>query len=303
MSNEKALALKERRQELSELSLSRQGGEMMVPKNGAELMDMASMVSRSDFMVRDFYRNNPGACAALIMLCAPYRMNPFQVSWKTYKASKNQDAPIAFEAQLVNAMVNVSAPVKGRLRYSYEGEGDKRTCTVIGIDRETGEEITYTSPPVGRIPTKNSPLWKADPDQQLGYYSARAWCRRHFPELLLGVYTQDELKTEGMRNVTPDDLPGGGLQARVKAAQDAAVQAMQEAPEEFEEAEVIPEGDVPPEDAYEAAFPGSDAYTEGAKAFAAGTEWGDCPYEDGTQEAADWLGGWIGARQANGGEA
>lgn len=41
---------------------------------------------------------------------------------------------------------------------------------------------------------KNSPLWKADPDQQHFYYSGRAMCRRHFPDVLLGVYARDEME-------------------------------------------------------------------------------------------------------------
>jgi hypothetical protein len=34
--------------------------------------------------------------------------------------------------------------------------------------------------------------WPSNPDQQLFYYSSRAMCRRHFPDVLLGVYTMDE---------------------------------------------------------------------------------------------------------------
>jgi hypothetical protein len=44
------------------------------------------------------------------------------------------------------------------------------------------------------IEAQNSPLWKNDPDQQLFYYSSRAFCRRHFPDVLLGVYSRDELE-------------------------------------------------------------------------------------------------------------
>ena len=205
MSNSDIDIREKRRQELASATFAKgsQGGALMQPQNGTQLMDFANLMATSGQMVRDFYRGNPGDCAALIMICQPYGFNPFMVSWKTYKASKSADAPISFEGQLVNAMVNMSAPVRGRLKYHYEGEGDNMTCTVTGIDRETGEEITYTSPPVGKIPVKNSPLWKGDPQQQLGYYSARSWARRHFPELLLGVYTREEIEEAPMRDVTP----------------------------------------------------------------------------------------------------
>jgi len=225
MTDQKAIELRERRrQELGETSFTTgaQGGALMQPENGKQLMDMANMMAASQHMVRDFYRDNPGDCAALIMICQPYGFNPFMVSWKTYKASKGQDAPIAFEGQLVNAMVNMSAPVRGRLRYEYQGEAKdgSLTCTVTGVDRETGDHIVYTSPPLKDIPIKNSPLWKGDPQQQIGYYSARAWARRHFPELLLGVYSKDEIDEAPMRDVTPrEDATGfGQLAKRARSA-------------------------------------------------------------------------------------
>ena len=89
----------QRRNEMAQASFAKnaQGGAMMVPTNGRELMDMAQLVSQSNQMVAPMYRNNPGDCAALIMLCSPYGLNPFTVSWKTYKASKNGDAPIGAE--------------------------------------------------------------------------------------------------------------------------------------------------------------------------------------------------------------
>ena len=49
---------------------------------------------------------------------------------------------------------------------------------------------------------------------------------------------------------------------------------------------------------WDGAFPGSDEYTEGAKAFAAGKPVTDCPYENDEAKAVDWCGGWHGAKDA-----
>lgn len=300
---ERQIALREqRRQELEQTSFATnsQGGALMQPRNGKELMDMANLMSGSGNMVRDFYRGNPGDCAALIMICQPYGFNPFMVSWKTYKASKSADAPISFEGQLVNAMVNQSAPIQGRLKYEYVGEGNTRRCTVYGYDRETGEAITYTTPEIAKIPTKNSPLWKGDPDQQLGYYAARSWARRHFPELLLGVYTREEIEEAPRepRDITPK--PGGFASIAQKARQQAAQEAApeQEAKEDTHtlDGEVLPseEGNAPAENqgsesggAIERTF----EFDEGATAFRKGEMASDCPYEGGDQ-LRDWRAGW-----------
>lgn len=290
----------ERRQELEQTSFSanQQGGALMQPTNGKELMDMANMMSASGQMVRDFYRGNPGDCAALIMICQPYGFNPFMVSWKTYKASKSADAPVSFEGQLVNAMVNQSAPVRGRLKYTYEGEGPERTCTVTGIDRETGDTIEYTSPPIKSIPIKNSPLWKADPDQQLGYYSARSWARRHFPELLLGVYTREEIESAPPRDVTPQ--PSGFAQK----AMDARKQAQEAPAPDIEDAvEVEPTsgddgqaGHWTDDHNLDEAFAGSESWQMGEQAHADGQPRTSCPFtpddDQSSLKAADWLAAW-----------
>lgn len=289
----------ERRQELSETNFATnaQGGALMQPRNGKELMDMANMMSQSGQMVRDFYRGNAGDCAALIMICQPYGFNPFMVSWKTYKASKSADAPISFEGQLVNAMVNQSAPVKGRLKYTYQGEGPTRRCTVIGIDRETGEEITYTSPELQSIPTKNSPLWKSDPDQQLAYFSARSWARRHFPELLLGVYTREEIEEAPARDITPK---AGGFAAKAQSARPAQVEdpkpeVQEEDPAPVEEKAVEDAEILPPEGDQEFSGdhdPTSLEFSEGRTAAQNGKALNECPYEMGTEEWVNWAAGW-----------
>jgi hypothetical protein len=100
---------------------------------------------------------------------------------------------MGYEAQLVIAVINANAPIKGRLKPTFTGEGQSRQCAVSATFQAESEPCEYVSPKISDIPTKNSPLWKADPDQQLFYYSARAWARRYCPEIVMGVYTVDEL--------------------------------------------------------------------------------------------------------------
>lgn len=193
-----------RRREMSQITF-RQGTQMFQPTSGQELLDMSNLMATAGPMVKDIYRGNPGACMGLIAVCAPYGLNPLQVSWKTYQTQK--DGPIAYEAQVIVAMVNASGVLKGALDYEFRGEGATRQCIVRGTLRN-GETREIITPTVGQITTKNSPLWKSDPDQQLAYYGGRAWARRHKPEMLLGIYDVDELEPvpagpENARDVTP----------------------------------------------------------------------------------------------------
>jgi len=197
----------QKRAELAEMTF--EPGQMFQPRNGRELMDMANLMSQTGQMVKEMYRGNPGQCMALIAICAPYGLNPIMVSWKTYQTKA--DGPVAYEAQLIMAMLNTSGAVPGGLRYRFEGEGQDRRCIAYARLPGDDEPVEVLSPRLADINPKNSPLWKSDPDQQLCYYTGRAWARRYKPEMFLGIYTTDEVEVARgpaqARDITPGARP------------------------------------------------------------------------------------------------
>lgn len=166
----------------------------MAPATLADVMTFARAMASSGPMVGKAFRGNVGACMGIALQAFQWKLSPFAVSQKAYVANDS----IAYEAQLVMAVINAHAPVKERLKPRYEGEGAKRRCILAPTIKGESEPSIYESPEVGQITTKNSPLWKTDLDQQLYYYSARAWSRRYCPDILLGVYTPDELEPQSM---------------------------------------------------------------------------------------------------------
>lgn len=163
-------------------------GTKIAPESLGDIMRFGEIMAQSDIALPKHLRNNVGACVAVAMQALEWGMNPFAVGSKSYSVN----GTIAYEAQLIAAVVNTRSGIQGRLKYRYEGSGDTLTCTVTGI--LDGEEFSYTSPEMGKITTKNSPLWKSDPQQQLGYFAARSWARRYVPEVLLGVYDREEMR-------------------------------------------------------------------------------------------------------------
>lgn len=153
-----------------------------------QIMEFAKVMAIASVAVPKHLRENVGACLAVAIQASEWQMSPFAVASKTYVVNDR----LAFEAQLVNAVILRRAPIKGRFKISYSGDGQSRKCKVIATLLD-GDEVDYESPTFATIPVKNSPLWKSDPDQQLFYYSSRAMCRRHFPDVLLGIYTPDEM--------------------------------------------------------------------------------------------------------------
>lgn len=139
-----------------------------------------------------------------------WKFDPFAVADQTFLVGNR----LGYMSQLIHARINKAAPLRQRVECEYIGEGEERICIVRGTF-VTGETREYTSPKFKDIHPKNSPSWKNDPDQQLFYFSVRAWARKWVPEVLLGIYTKEELQADpslGYEETAP------GLHARLRGS-------------------------------------------------------------------------------------
>ncbi|GGO96403.1 recombinase RecT [Stakelama pacifica] len=178
---------------------------MFQPANMGEAMEIARLMAGSNF-VAPHLRGKPGDCLAVVMQAARWAMDPFAVANKTFFVNDR----IAYEAQLVTAVINSSGVLDGRLHPEWEGEGNELVCTVTG-KLKGDDEPKKRRVAIKNITTRNSPLWKQDPEQQIGYYASRAWVRLHAPEVLLGVYSPDEFEA-------PMSAAGAGSLAETREA-------------------------------------------------------------------------------------
>lgn len=185
------------------------GGIMF--QNMAEVMEFAKLLSLAQNAVPKHIRGNPGAALAVTIQALEWRMSPVAVANMSYEVGDK----IAYMSQLIHGVVEARAPLKQRLRCSYEGEGPDRVCIVVGHFRGEADPVEYRSPKFKDIKPKNSPLWQSDPDQQQWYYSVRAFARRYCPDVLLGIYTEDELENNGADRAV-DITPKPDIGARLK---------------------------------------------------------------------------------------
>jgi len=171
---------------------------------------------KADIALPKHLRGNAGACMAVAMQALEWQMSPFAVASKSYSVN----GQIAYEAQLIMAVINTRSGIEGRLKFRFEGEGPERVCIAYG--KLDGEVLEVRSPKFKDITPKNSPLWKSDPDQQHCYYTARAWGRRHTPEVILGVYDRDEAEQfrgpDNAKDVTPSVMQRLQAQQQPQAA-------------------------------------------------------------------------------------
>lgn len=182
--------------------------------DAAQVMEFAKLMAVADKAVPKHLRANPGACLRIVFQAIEWRMSPWAVADKSYEVNDR----IAYESQLIHAVIEARAPLQHRLECDYVGEYDEkemakstRACIIRG-KFISGDVREYESPPYGKIRIKNSPLWKDDPDQQLFYYASRAWARKWCPDVLMGIYSREEAQA-----MQPEDA-GPGLHARLSGS-------------------------------------------------------------------------------------
>lgn len=172
-------------------------------ENVGQLLDVAKALSLAGSYLPPFLRGNAGACIAVLLQALQWRFDPVAVARNSYEVTDaGGNTSIGYTAQLLHALVEARAPLRHRLRFEFNGEGQDRQCTVTGTFIGEDRPCTYTTPKLSKITPKRSPLWSSDPDQQLTYYASRAWARRHCPEVLMGCYTTEELRDQPI-DVTP----------------------------------------------------------------------------------------------------
>jgi hypothetical protein len=184
-------------------------GGVFTPSAMVAMLDFAKAMATATNLGAHL-RGNVGDCLMMVSMAAHHGLNAYSLaSWSYAVNGRTQ-----FEAKFAVTLIHTSRLLKERLRYEYAGEGEARTCAVIATFRGEATPQTYTSPPLARITPKKSPLWDSDPDQQLAYYSARAWGRRYCPEVLAGFHFDGD---EPPVDVTPNrDAPeAAGLHARL----------------------------------------------------------------------------------------
>ncbi|WKL15967.1 RecT family recombinase [Comamonas testosteroni] len=192
---------------------------------GALLMDMdamdrleriADIMASGKTTVPQHLRGSKGDCFAISLQSMQWGMNPFAVAQKTHLVN----GTLGYEAQLVAAVINNSGLVTSRFQFDWYGPWDK----VIGkFAVKRGEKGEYRVPGwtfadeegcgvrvwatlkgeenprtlellLAQARTRNSTLWADDPKQQLAYLAQKRWARLFAPDVILGVYSADELQ-------------------------------------------------------------------------------------------------------------
>jgi hypothetical protein len=166
----------------------------------------AMMLSRSNLVPAHLRGDDKVAdCFLVIEQAMRWRMSPFAVAQSTYVLS----GTLGYAGKLIAAVVNASPRLEKSLSYSYSGKPGTRDRAVKVSGTLKGE--TTPREVDGSVEQWATTQWKAaDFDQRLAYRGAREWARRHMPEVILGVYAEEEVEQIATRptvtTVTPESL-------------------------------------------------------------------------------------------------
>ncbi len=195
------------------------GALMLDTDNLDRMYRAAEMMASARVTIPKHLAGAPGDCLAVIMQATQWGMNPFAVAQKTHIVN----GTLGYEAQLVNAVISSSSLLTTRISYEWEGDwngvngktdkNDARAVTVSAKLRGEPEprNLRVSMAQVGDV--RNSPNWASDPRQQLAYLATKKWARLHAPDVMLGIYTPDELEAIPERDmghaevVAPDAAP------------------------------------------------------------------------------------------------
>jgi len=171
----------------------------------------AMMLSRSNLVPAHLRGEDKVAdCFLVIEQAMRWRMSPFAVAQSTYVLS----GKLGYEGKLIAAVVNASPRLEKSLNFEYSGKGQDRQVRVYATlkGESTPREIMGTVA-TWKTFTKDGSInkqWENGPDQMLSYRGAREWARRHMPEVILGVYAEEELEQIATRpsvtTVSPQSL-------------------------------------------------------------------------------------------------
>ncbi len=198
------------------------------PEGMDRLVRFATLMADSKATVPAHLAGKPADCLAVTMQAAQWGMNPFAVAQKTHVVN----GTLGYEAQLVNAAVSSSNLLATRLNYKWDGDWSKvsgktdkspsLTVTVWATLKGESEPRTLTIS-MAQAGVRNSPLWEQDPRQQLAYLCVKRWARLHAPDVLLGVYTPDELQEAAPRverDITPPASTAAGMNQLINSQPD-----------------------------------------------------------------------------------
>lgn len=161
-------------------------------------MQIATQLSKSD-MIPAQYKGKPENCVIALELSNRLNASPFEIMQNTYIV---QGKP-SWSSQFIISRINSCAKFEGSLKFKFNE--DKTACFAYITEKATGEKligpaVTMQMAQAEGWFNKNGSKWKTMPQVMLRYRAATFFSRLYCPEIMFGMYTQDEIQDIKQQN-------------------------------------------------------------------------------------------------------
>lgn len=182
----------------------------LVPRTFAQLIRLAEIFSRSK-MVPAHFQGKSDDCFVALQMAYRMELDPMTALQNIYVVSGKP----GLSSQLIISLVNRSRKLVGPVQWRIAGKGETLEVTAFGTLRETGEEISFTVPwsMVKAEGWEKNPKYRSMPEVMMRYRSVAFLARFHFPEVIIGMQSAEEIED----TLAAEPAPAGSAIERMKA--------------------------------------------------------------------------------------
>lgn len=180
----------------NEITTHQSGGvsTWLSPTSFEKAMQIAELMAKCGTLPAHI-KGNPSDCFRIVIQAAKWKIDPFAVA----ECTSLVHGRMCFEGKLVASVLQSMNAIEGKLKYEHKGDGQNMSIVVTGTPRG-GTPVSITgSVKEWRTRTykdnKELPnAWDKDPFSMLVYRGTRQWTRVYCPEVIMGIYTPDEME-------------------------------------------------------------------------------------------------------------
>lgn len=157
-------------------------------------LSMANVLAQSTIVPKD-YQKNQGNCLIAIEMAARINTSPMMVMQNLYIVNGRP----GWSSQWIIAMINASKKYKTELQFEigYDDADGGLSCYAWAEDYSghivKGPKVTLDMANKEGWASKNGSKWRTMPEVMITYRAASFFGRRNCPDMIMGIYSQDEV--------------------------------------------------------------------------------------------------------------
>lgn len=176
----------------TQLTVIPEQGSFGAPSNFEHAQRVAKMLSSSNLVPKDFQGNVQNTMIAL-EISNRIGASPLMVMQNLYIIHGKP----SWSSSFIIAAINTSGKFSS-LRFDMAGEGDDKGCVAWALEKETNQRLESPRITIGIAKkegwfTKSGSKWQTMPDLMLRYRAASFFGRLYAPEILMGMYSAEEV--------------------------------------------------------------------------------------------------------------